>query len=164
MEKKKFGETKVGQFLKKAAPAVLGIVGDVLPQAKVLTSLFRNQPDISEADKLQFEKLVQEYEQVELAAYMADMSNAREMQKSALAQEDVFSKRFIYYLAAFVVTLTFVFDLMMFFVHYPEANRDMINQVSGIINSGALIMILSFFYGSSKSSQDKQKILEAKGI
>ena len=31
MPKKKFSETKVGQFLSKAAPGILGTVGDVLP-------------------------------------------------------------------------------------------------------------------------------------
>ena len=34
--KKKFSETKVGAFLSKAAPGILGIAGDVLPDAGVL--------------------------------------------------------------------------------------------------------------------------------
>ena len=55
----------------------------------------------------------------------------------------------------------------LFFVNYPVANRDMINQVSGILNASALIMILAFFYGSSKSSGDKNdmlhKIMQGKG-
>ncbi len=34
--KKKFSETKVGSFLSKAAPGILGIAGDVLPDAGVL--------------------------------------------------------------------------------------------------------------------------------
>ena len=34
--KKKFSETKVGKFLSKAAPGILGTVGDVLPDAGVL--------------------------------------------------------------------------------------------------------------------------------
>ena len=33
--KKKFSETKVGKFLSKAAPAILGTVGDVLPDQGV---------------------------------------------------------------------------------------------------------------------------------
>jgi hypothetical protein len=36
MPKKKFSETKVGQFLSKAAPGILGTVGDVLPDNGVL--------------------------------------------------------------------------------------------------------------------------------
>ena len=35
-EKKKFKDTKVGKFLSKAAPGILGTVGDVLPDSGVL--------------------------------------------------------------------------------------------------------------------------------
>ena len=34
--KKKFSETKVGQFLAKSAPGILGTVGDILPDNGVL--------------------------------------------------------------------------------------------------------------------------------
>ena len=34
--KKKFSETKVGSFLSKAAPGILGIAGDFMPDAGVL--------------------------------------------------------------------------------------------------------------------------------
>ena len=34
--KKKFNETKVGKFLSKAAPGILDLAGDVLPDAGVL--------------------------------------------------------------------------------------------------------------------------------
>ena len=36
MPKKKFSETKVGKFLSKAAPSILGVAGDILPDAGVL--------------------------------------------------------------------------------------------------------------------------------
>ena len=36
MSKKKFNQTKVGQFLSKAAPGILDLAGDVLPDAGVL--------------------------------------------------------------------------------------------------------------------------------
>ena len=103
----------------------------------------------------------------ETKVYLADIQDARGMQKEALHQEDTFSKRFIYYLSILVIVLVFIFDYMLFFIDYPPANRDMINQVSGILNASALIMILAFFYGSSKSSGDKNdmlhKIMQGKG-
>ena len=34
--KKKFSETKVGKFLTNKVPAIVGLVGDVLPDAGVL--------------------------------------------------------------------------------------------------------------------------------
>jgi hypothetical protein len=36
MSKKKFSETKVGKFLSTAAPGILGVAGDILPDAGVL--------------------------------------------------------------------------------------------------------------------------------
>jgi len=92
--------------------------------------------------------------QAELDSYLKDMDSARNMQIEALKQGDTFSKRFIYYLAIVVIVMVFVFDMMMFFVKYPAENRDMINMIAGILNSTALVMVLSFFYGSSKGSKD----------
>ena len=46
--KKKFSETKVGQFLKGAAPGILGTVGDVLPNQGLLgvvKNLIIKEPD-----------------------------------------------------------------------------------------------------------------------
>ena len=36
MSKKKFSQTKVGQFLSKAAPGILDLAGNVLPDACLL--------------------------------------------------------------------------------------------------------------------------------
>ena len=47
--KKKFSETKVGQFLTNKVPSILGVVGDVLPDAGVLgmvKGLIQKEPDI----------------------------------------------------------------------------------------------------------------------
>ena len=44
MSKKKFNETKVGQFLSKAAPGILGTVGEVLPDNGVLGCLLYTSP------------------------------------------------------------------------------------------------------------------------
>ena len=46
--KKKFSETKVGKFLKTAAPGIIGTVSDVLPDAGVLglvKNLIQKEPD-----------------------------------------------------------------------------------------------------------------------
>tara|TARA_R110001606_G_scaffold392642_1_gene561807 strand:- start:706 stop:1167 length:462 start_codon:yes stop_codon:yes gene_type:complete len=47
--KKKFSETKVGKFLTNKVPAIVGLVGDVLPDAGVLgvvKKLIQKEPDI----------------------------------------------------------------------------------------------------------------------
>jgi len=56
MSKKKFKDTKVGQFLKKVAPSILGTVSNIIPNAGVLgliKSLIHKESDtiISPQDK-----------------------------------------------------------------------------------------------------------------
>ena len=54
MSKKKFHETKVGQFLSKAAPGILGTVGEVLPNNGVLglvKNLIHKDPALPAEDK-----------------------------------------------------------------------------------------------------------------
>jgi hypothetical protein len=52
--KKKFSETKVGSFLSKVAPGILGIAGDILPDAGVLgivKNLIRKDKTLPPEDK-----------------------------------------------------------------------------------------------------------------
>lgn len=54
MPKKKFSETKVGKFLKGAAPKVLNILGDVFPSVGILNkakNLIQKDISISKEDK-----------------------------------------------------------------------------------------------------------------
>lgn len=92
-------------------------------------------------------------------AELADSDSARKMQIAALAQNDQFAKRYIYYLATIVIAFVFIYDICMFFVKYPSENRDIINMVAGVLNATALVMVLSFFFGSSKSSHDKDNTI-----
>ena len=53
-DKKKFKDTKVGKFLSKAAPGILGTVGDVLPDSGVLgvvKNLIEKDNTIPQQDK-----------------------------------------------------------------------------------------------------------------
>ena len=61
--KKKFNETKVGQFLSKAAPGILGTVGDVLPDNGVLglvKNLIQKDPVMPAEDKEKAMKLLEQ--------------------------------------------------------------------------------------------------------
>jgi len=91
--------------------------------------------------------------QAQMDAQLKDVENARALQIVALQQDDKFSKRYVYYLATVVILIVAAFDFCLFGVRYPVENRDMINMVAGILNSGALIMILSFFFGSSAGTR-----------
>ena len=54
MSKKKFSETKVGKFLSKVAPNILGVAGDILPDAGILgvvKNLIKKDPALPPEDK-----------------------------------------------------------------------------------------------------------------
>ncbi len=54
MSKKKFNQTKVGAFLSKAAPGILDLAGDVLPDAGVfglVKNLIKKDPTLPPEDK-----------------------------------------------------------------------------------------------------------------
>ena len=60
--KKKFSETKVGAFLSKAAPGILGTVGDVLPDNGVfglVKNLIQKEPSLPAEDKEKAMKLLE---------------------------------------------------------------------------------------------------------
>tara|TARA_R110000824_G_scaffold320247_5_gene507204 strand:+ start:148 stop:597 length:450 start_codon:yes stop_codon:yes gene_type:complete len=61
--KKKFNETKVGKFLSKAAPSILDLAGDVLPDAGVfglVKNLISKDPVLPAEDKEKALKLLEQ--------------------------------------------------------------------------------------------------------
>ena len=62
MSKKKFSETKVGQFLAKSAPGILGTVGNILPDNGVLgvvKNLISKEESLPAEDKEKAMKLLE---------------------------------------------------------------------------------------------------------
>lgn len=87
-----------------------------------------------------------------------DRANARDMQKAALAQEDKFSKRFVYYLAGFwsLAGIAYIFAA----TYITIVNVKVADTVLGFLLGTIVATIINFFYGSSKGSADKQDILK----
>lgn len=88
----------------------------------------------------------------------ADRNSARVMQGVALQQEDLFSKRFIYYFAAFWSLFSAAYFMLVTFVEMPTGSRDFANIILGFLLGTALTSIFMFFYGSSKTSKDKDEV------
>jgi hypothetical protein len=85
----------------------------------------------------------------------ADRNSARHMQETALNQDDKFAKHFIYWFAWFwsVGSMTYFFAIT--FGQVPSSGKDFGNIILGFLLGTAVATIISFFYGSSKSSKDK---------
>ena len=87
--------------------------------------------------------------------HLENVKDARIMQNNALAQSDVFSKRFVYYFALFWSVCSVAYIGAITFATIPDQNIRFADTILGVILGTVIATILNFFYGTSKSSQDK---------
>jgi hypothetical protein len=148
--KEEHGKTRIGKFLSIAAPHILDVVGDVLPDKGVL-GIVKNL--IEKDNKLTSSEKVNA---LELLNYdLENTKDARDLQKVALQQDDIFSKRFVYYLAIFwSVISSFYFFLATF---TEVVNEEMADIILGFLLGTVAGSIINFFFGSSSGSKEKDK-------
>ena len=91
----------------------------------------------------------------EVKAYLGDVQSARSMQVEALKQDDLFSKRYVYYLASFWSIVAMVYIFMITFMTIPEANVRFADTVLGFLLGTIIATVIQYFLGSSKGSADK---------
>lgn len=174
MKKKKFIDTKIGAWLADKAPDVLGVVGDAIPYpfsagVKLVKGLISNHKDLAPEIKEEFNNLELEFlqEETELQKiYLDDRKDARQLQVAALNQEDKFSKRFAYILAAFSVVCGFAYIFCVTWVKISPDNQRFADAMTGVITTVVFGQIFSFFFGSSSGSKNKSqqidKLIETK--
>ena len=141
-DKKKFKDTKVGQFLLKKVP---GIVGDVLPNNGVMgivKNLIDTEPDLTLEEKQQMHnELVKLYE---LEVADRDSARKREVEIAKAGKTD--------YMHAFtgaVGLLSFCFMIYaVVYLDVPENNKEVFINILGICQ-GIVLSIFGFYYGSA---------------
>tara|TARA_R110000868_G_scaffold84548_1_gene238377 strand:+ start:138 stop:632 length:495 start_codon:yes stop_codon:yes gene_type:complete len=89
-----------------------------------------------------------------------DRDSARHMQEVALNQEDKYAKHFIYNFAWFWSVGSMAYFFAITFGTVPSSGKDFGNIILGFLLGTAVATIISFFYGSSKSSKDKTDALK----
>ena len=89
-----------------------------------------------------------------------DRDSARHMQEVALNQEDKYAKHFIYNVAWFWSVGSMAYFFAITFGTVPSSGKDFGNIILGFLLGTAVATIISFFYGSSKSSKDKTDALK----
>lgn len=92
----------------------------------------------------------------------ADRADARGMQKAALASDDPFARRFVYWYAWGVTILTFIFIFCAAFVFDLENKTHaarIVDTVVGFLLGVTLSAVIQYFFGSSAGSKFKDEKL-----
>lgn len=92
-------------------------------------------------------------------AYLADLNSARQMQIAALQQDDVFSKRFIYYFAIGWSVFAGTYFFAVTFGTVPEHGIRAADTILGVIIGTVITGFFNFFYGSSVRSRTKDETI-----
>ena len=174
MAKKKFKETKVGQFLQKVGkviPDTLDVVlesgGNPIKAADAIVDKLREKAATDSEAKillLEYEQKREEFEREYKLSLIEhevnDRADARAMQTNALSQAEKFPKLFLYLLAGFILMSATVFGIMLFYVDVPADNRRLVEMFADVYLFGGAIMVLQFFFGGSYRSKSKQQAEE----
>ncbi len=138
MPKKKFKDTRVGKFLVKAAPSILGVAGDLLPDAGVLgmvKQLISNDSALPPKDKEEALKLIE-----------LDIIEAQEVSKrwtADMSSDSYLSKN------TRPMTLIFLTVSMVFLIVLDSLNIDFGVSVEWIeLLKSLLITVYVAYFGS----------------
>lgn len=154
--KERNGTTQVGDFLRglgDVAKPILKAAGGLTGQ-EWITNIAANITTSKELSQHQKDMAL-----VFLQLDAADRADARSLQKATLAQDDIFSKRFIYYLAGFWSIIGALFILIVCFYPIPKENTRLIDTITGFLLSGIIMGIITYFFGSSAGSEKKNQLL-----
>ena len=114
-------------------------------------------PDPSPEAVQNWKIAAQQHERELLSMAYGDTANARNMQVEALRQDDIFSKRFIYYFAIFWSIFAAGYIGFITFGTIPVDNQRFADTILGFLLGTVVATILQFFFGSSMGSKDKDK-------
>jgi hypothetical protein len=173
-ERKPFKETGFGKFLTKVGDKVPALAGNILEIATSGNPVGAGLDLIKE--KLLERKGTDPVEDTAINSLLAEMErdrqswisemyktevddrkSARELQGKALDQDDQFARRFVYYLAIFIIASATCFGIMFFYVDVPARNMRLVEMFADIYLFAGAIMVIQFFFGSSMGSKMKDK-------
>ena len=148
-----------GKGLDVLSNAIEGGADKAIDFVSEKTGIDLTKGSITDEEIAELQKLQRKHEKELLAYHVENTKNARKMQSDALAQDDKFSKRFIYVFAAFWSIAAVVFMFAVTFGDIPKGNERFADTIMGFLLGTIVATIINFFYGSSKGSQDKDVLI-----
>lgn len=159
--KKSFKETKIGIFLKEKAPDLLDKIGDFLPDnggLGIIKNIISKDDTLSPKDKAEaLDLLNHELEMYKIDASDRSSARAREVEYVKIGKVD-----WMMIATGITALLAFIF-IVITAVYKPEVfeKNPVLHQIVGMVEGVALTMF-GYYYGSSKGSRDKTKLLNDK--
>lgn len=148
------GSDKAEQVASHVANVAMAVTGVSSPAGALSTI----QSDPAKAMEFQLAMAAQQNDLEK--SYLTDAQDARKMQGLALAQDDLFSKRFVYWFAAAWSVYTMFYAMAItFWPPVTEAGKSNSATVLGFLLGTAVGSIFSFLYGSTKGSAEKNRLL-----
>lgn len=149
-DKKPFNQTKLGKFLLGAAPSILDVVGNALPDKGILgivKNLIDKDDNMSADDKTEAHKqLVELYE---LEVMDRDSAREREVKVKKYGVDWMFNATGIVGLLAFAFLVYTVVT-----TEVPESNKEIFIHLLGIVE-GVALSIFGYYFGSAvKQNKD----------
>lgn len=160
MAKKKFKETKVGQWLANKAPGILATVGDVFPPAKLLSNLVAVDPEVSLTDSLEFEKLLASTYEAELEYHQKNTASARSLYSTSKEMTDWVARRIMNWNPILLVLL--IAANIACVKYFDSVALALISNVVGQVMQQLInerTTVANFFLGSSHGSKEKTREL-----
>jgi len=144
-----------GKGLDVLSNAIEGGADKAIELVSEKTGIDLSKGSVTNEEIAELKKFQREHESELLVYHAENTANARDMQKTALEQDDEFSKRFIYYFAALwsIAAIAFMFGIT--FIDIPAGSERFADTILGFLLGTIVATIINFFYGSSKGSQDK---------
>ncbi|MFM2068412.1 MAG: Vibrio phage [Pseudomonadota bacterium] len=115
--------------------------------------------ELTREDIFRLREAADKHDEFNAALDEKSRQRATDMQVQAMHSEDPVVRQFIYKFAWFwsVTSVLYFFGITFFEVH--QSGKDFANIILGFLLGTAVASILQFFYGSSKSSQDKTAMM-----
>lgn len=143
--KKKFKETKLGKLVGNIAPNILGVAGDLLPDAGVLgivKNLVSKDKNISPKDKEIIHNQIKELYELEVAD--RDSARKREVEIAKTGKTD-----YMHITTGLIGLGCFCFMIYaIVYLQIPESNKEVWINLIGIVQ-GIVLSIFGFYYGSA---------------
>ena len=158
------GLSMVGDLINKGGDKVVDVISEKTGiDLKAKDSLtFEEEQKLREfQESADFRRLQLQYEDKKLDVEVT--KSAQDMQKEALKQDDLFSKRFVYYFAAAWSIFAMVFIMSVIFIEIPKENIRFADTILGFLLGTIISAIIQFFYGSSLGSKKATEALINKG-